>query len=323
MNAKQKPPRRRALSWWGLLEAGSLLVCLGTITGFLARRWWIFELTSHFRPHLAVALTALAAIWATRRRWRLVAICSAGSVVNAFLVLLLLWPDGTKTSESSAQLRLTAINVHAANKRSDLVLEFLRRADADVILLMEVNKRWMNELSPLRAPYPHVVAEPREDDFGIALFSRISLLNARVMELGDAEVPSIAAKIQVGGQDVFLLGTHPLPPGSSEYARLRNDQLRQIAALVRNQPSPVVVIGDLNTTPWSPFFGDLLREGGLKNTSQGRGLFASWPAGLPLARIPLDHCLVSGAIQVMEKRLGPRVGADHLPVTVELLVTEN
>lgn len=133
----------------------------------------------------------------------------------------------------------------------------------------------------------------------------------------------IGANIQVEGEDVFLLGTHPLPPDSSEYARLRNDQLRNIAALVRNQRSPVIVIGDLNTTPWSPLFVDLLRDGRLKNTSKGCGLFGSLPAWLPLARIPLDHCLVSGAIQVTVKRLGPRVGTDHLPVTVERQVAKN
>jgi len=61
-----------------------------------------------------------------------------------------------------------------------------------------------------------VIAEPREDHFGIALFSRLPLTNSGVVELGGAGVPSIATTIFIGGQQVFLLGTHPLPLGSAE-----------------------------------------------------------------------------------------------------------
>lgn len=248
-------------------------------------------------------------------------ICGVFAVINAGLVLSVLWPGEKIPAQNGTRLKLAAINVHTSNHRADLVLEFLRKADADIILLMEVNARWINALQSLRTNYPHVVAEPREDNFGIALFSRLPLTNDTVIELGSAKVPSIATDVIVGSQSIHLIGTHPLPPGSSEYARLRNEQLQQIASHVRRQTLPVVVVGDLNTTPWSPCFTDLLKESGLNNTSQGRGLFASWPAWLPLGRIPLDHCLVSPSIQVVNKQLGPDVGSDHLPVVVDLQIT--
>lgn len=314
------PADRPNFSVWGLLEVGAGLACLATVTGFLGRLWWIFELTSHFRLHLALGLGMLAVVWTVKRRWRMTAICAIAAVANAVLVLLLLWPEGNPVAAAGPQLRLVGLNVHTENERSDLVLEFLRRTDADVILLMEVNERWMNALGSLRTNYAQVIAEPREDNFGIALFSRLPLTNTAVIELGEAEVPSIAVVIEVGGQQVSLLGTHPLPPGSAEYARLRNEQLREITAHVRRQTVPAIVVGDLNATPWSPYFVELLRASGLKNASQGRGLFASWPAGLPGARIALDHCLVSASIRVLEKQLGPRVGGDHLPLVIDLQI---
>ncbi len=302
------------------MEVAALLAGLATVTGFLGRLWWIFELTAHFRLHLAFALGAIGLVWALKRRWWMTAICGAAAAVNAALVLRLLWPAEHGPAAAGPQLRLVAINVHTENQRSDLVLEFLHRTEADVILLMEVNERWMNALAPLRTNYAQVIAEPREDNFGIALFSRLPLTNSKVIELGEAEVPSIAATIAVGGQNVHLLGTHPLPPGSAEYARLRNVQLREIAAHVCRQTSPVIVLGDLNATPWSPYFVELLHASGLKNTSQGRGLFASWPAWLPIARIALDHCLVSASLRVLNKQLGPRVGGDHLPLVIDLQI---
>jgi endonuclease/exonuclease/phosphatase (EEP) superfamily protein YafD len=305
---------------WGLMEVGGALLCSVTVTGFLARFWWVFELTSHFRVQLAVALVALVVVWAMKRRWRMAAICGVGAAVNATLVFSVLWPPENTEPQGGARLRLAAINVHTENERSDLVLEFLQSANADIILLMEVNERWMNALVSLHTNYAQVIAQPREDNFGIALFSRLPLTSSEVVELGKAELPSLAATIEVGGRKVFLLGTHPLPPGSAEYARLRNEQFREIATLVRRCNMPAIVLGDLNCTSWSPYFADLLRDSGLKNTSHGRDLFGSWPAWLPLMRIPLDHCFVSSSIHVINTRLGPRVGSDHLPVVVDIQI---
>jgi endonuclease/exonuclease/phosphatase (EEP) superfamily protein YafD len=305
------------------MEVAGALLGVATITGFLARLGWLFELTSHFRLHLAVALGALAAIWALKRRWRWAAVCAALALVNAGLVLTLLWPGADESPHSGGRLRLVSLNVHTANKRSDLVLDFLRGADADIILLMEVNNRWMTALSPLQTDYPYRLAEVRDDNFGIAMFSRIPLTNETVVEIGSAEVPSIIADIRVNEQTLHLVGTHPLPPGSSAYARLRNEQLVALADHVRSQSAPVILMGDLNVTPWSPYFADLLRDSGLKDSSRGHGLFGSWPAGLPGLRIPLDHCLVSPAVHVAGKRLGPDVGSDHLPVLIDLLVASN
>lgn len=316
----QLPTRNSRFTMWGLLEVGAAIACLATLTGFLGRFWWIFELTSHFRLHLAVALSAVAAVWSMKRRWRMVAICGVAAVVNTVLVVALLWPERTSVAAAGPPLRLVAVNVHTENDRADLVLEFLRRTDPDVILLMEVNERWMNALKSLRTNYPHVIAEPREDNFGIALFSRLPLTNNQVVEFGKAEVPSIVTTVEVDGQSVALLGTHPLPPGSAEYARLRNEQYLEIAAHIRRQAGPAIVLGDLNSTPWSPCFAELLRSSRLKNTSQGRGLFGSWPAWMPVARISLDHCLVSAAIHVCNKQLGPSVGGDHLPLVVEVQI---
>ena len=307
----------------GLLEALTSVLLVVSGAGFLGRVWWALELASHFRPHLAASLALLCPIWLARRHRRLAVGCALFAVINALPVLALLWPAAAAGAGATAPLRVVAINVETSNRRADLVLDFLHRADADVILLMEVDDRWLAALAPLRAAYPHVLAEPRDDNFGIVLFSRLPTTNSNVIALGDAAVPSIEATVTAGGRQIHLLGTHALPPGTPEYARLRNDQFRQIAAHVRRQTLPTVVVGDLNATPWSPYFADLLRESGLKNSSQGLGLFGSWPAWLPLGRLPLDHCLISASIQTSGKRVGPQVGSDHLPVVVELDVNPN
>jgi endonuclease/exonuclease/phosphatase (EEP) superfamily protein YafD len=304
----------------GFLEIGCVLCGVATLTGFLGNLWWLLELTSHFPAHLAVASGLFTVMWAFKRRRRWTIFSGVITSINALLVLALFWPVNQTVPASGQRLRLVAVNVHTANLRSDLVLEFLQRIDADVVLLMEVNQRWMDALAPLSNRYPEIIADPRSDNFGIALLNRIASTNSTVIFPGEAEVPSIRTTLLVNGQALTLLGTHPLPPGSAEYARLRNDQLRAIAAIVRESSAPTIVLGDLNATPWSPYFRKLLRATGLRNTSQGRGLYNSWPARLPVGRIPLDQCLVSPGIHVIDKQLGPQVGSDHLPVIIDLQI---
>ncbi len=311
---------RPAFSFGGVVEVIGALLGAATLAGFLARLWWVFELATHFRPHLALGLAVLTVVWLVQRRWWRAAIGSALALLNALLVLAAIWPTRSPGTPSGTPLRLVSLNVHTDNQNHAAALKFLQNAEADVILVMEVNDTWLEALQPLRARYPAVVAQPREDNFGIALYSRLPLTNSAILELGSAAVPSLATTLTVGGQPVWLLGTHPLPPGSAAYARRRNEQLQQIAALVRRQTPPVIVLGDLNCTPWSPDFRELRRASGLKNAAARCGLVGSWPAAFPFGRLPLDHGLVSPAIRVLDKQTGPPVGSDHLPLIIDLII---
>ena len=80
----------------------------------------------------------------------------------------------------------------------------------------------------------------------------------------------------------------------------------------------MVLLGDLNCTVWSPYFGRLVRDSGLKDSSRGWGVQPSWPAGNWLLRIPIDHCLHSPEVRVVRRGIGPDVGSDHFPVIVEM-----
>lgn len=312
--------QQAAFSVEGTLEIGAYLLCAATLGGFLARFWWVLELMTHFRLLLTLGLVCLALVWLRKHRWFLASACGACGAIDGLLVLSVVLPVEPLNIETGENLRLVSLNVQTENKQYDKVLGFVQRANADLVLFMEVDDAWMTAMQPLRVNYPHVIAETRDDNFGIALFSRLQLTSGETLTLGHAQVPSISALISVGGKNIFVLGTHPLPPGSAEYARMRNEQLQSIAVLVRSRNLPSIVLGDLNCTPLSPYFNDLLRDSGLKNVSPKRGLFGSWPAGLPIARIALDHGLVSPPIQVLDKRLGPNVGSDHLPLILQLKI---
>lgn len=314
----------------GLLHATGLLAGLGTIAGFLGNQSWLLELTTHFRLQYAVALLGLAVAvvslprpastaqqaWLRHRGPALV--YAALALVNLAVLAPYLAPGPPAAPATTIPFRVVTLNVHTANTRHDLVTSFLYAASPDVIVLSEVDDRWLTQLASLTNTWPHTLAAPRDDNFGIALFSRWPLTDARVACFGEAELPTIEAEISLHGRSVHLVGTHPLPPSNAENAARRDEQLTAIARQLATRTGPRLLLGDLNATPWSPVFRRLLQQSGLVDTLPGRGYQPTWPADFFLFWIPLDHCLISPDLTVRDRRVGPRVGSDHLPLIVEL-----
>ena len=78
-------------------------------------------------------------------------------------------------------IRLVATNVLMENRAFEKWREVVRAADADVILAVEVDDDWMERaVRPLIADWPHVVAEPRDNYYGMVLLSRLELVNPEV-----------------------------------------------------------------------------------------------------------------------------------------------
>jgi endonuclease/exonuclease/phosphatase (EEP) superfamily protein YafD len=240
------------------------------------------------------------------------------ALTNLAVLSPYLFPQTGSAFAGTRRLRVVTLNVHTANPRHDLVEAFLRHEDPDVIVLTEVDDRWLTQLAPLTNRWPHSVPAPRDDNFGIALFSRHPLRDARAVYLGEAGVPSIEAEVRFESGSVVVVGTHPLPPSGAENSGLRDGQLDQVGEHLAGRSGPRILLGDLNTTPWSPVIRRLLTRSGLKDSLRGRGYQPTWPSHFFLFWIPLDHCLVSDEVAVLARHVGPHVGSDHRPVIVDL-----
>lgn len=290
----------------------------GVIVGYFATSWWVFETYSGFRVQFALAL-GLGVLLALRQSRRYV----AGALLLAFIVngshlLPYLVPAAT-ASPTASVLKLLTVNVHTANTRYDLVRAAVASRAPDIVLFTEVNELWIDELKTLSKDYPHSVAKSRTDNFGIMLFSKIPPLKLEIIDFLAQDLPSIEMVFTHGSQTVTLIGTHPLPPRTYEYSACRNAQLLLMGRHLAAVKGPKILLGDMNTVPWSPYFLTLLKDAGLKDTGQGRGISVTWPThAWWLFGIPIDHILVSPDFSVLSRTVGPWVGSDHYPVTVEL-----
>jgi endonuclease/exonuclease/phosphatase (EEP) superfamily protein YafD len=307
--------------FWILIEVGSLGVCLVTLAGFLGRFWWVLDLFSHFRLQYLLLLAAATAFFILGERYPQALASGLFACLNLISIVPLFFTKGSPKSSEGANprgtYRVLLANVLKVNHAFGTVRHLIRSQEPDFIILIEVNKTWIDQLKPALAEYPFKQMPLREDNYGMALFSRFPMSSSEVRHFGTARVPSIIATFLLQGRPLTILATHPPPPKTKRQSELRNAQMTRVAEFIRSQPGEVLLVGDLNMTSWSPHFRDLIRMSGLRDSRHGFGLQKTWPTDRRLLMIPIDHILVSAGVIVQSRRTGQFTGSDHLPVIMD------
>ncbi len=316
-----------------LFGALFLLLTTGGVTGasFAARYNWMCDLASHFPLQLAIGVLPAVCILVVARRWILALVATTVLTVNVAAILpfyLAIPADPVSADPVSVgnnrvvRHRVTVVNVLRSNREREKLNQFIESTLPDVFSVLEMDAAWLKSIENLKTAYPHSVTEPRESNFGIGLFSRTPILSHRVVSLGRSEAPTIVAEIELQDQRITVVSTHPPPPVSRFVAESRNQQLRKLSRLVAELRQPVVVVGDLNISPWSPHFQDLLESAQLNDARRGFGLNPTWPGNAWPMRIPIDHILVTDHVRVHAFQVGPAIGSDHRPVTADFTLRQ-
>jgi endonuclease/exonuclease/phosphatase family metal-dependent hydrolase len=155
-------------------------------------------------------------------------------------------------------------------------------------------------------------------DTGIAILSRLAMIDLRRVELPWTECPwrprlALAATFSFGGARLLVVNAHIDPHAS---VKEQGDQHRAILAHAKAHTGPVVLLGDFNTLSREGCraMRSLLEEGGYTTPMQSRT--ATWRAGL--IRLHMDWIFTRG---VTVKRWGvarPLSVSDHWPVWAEI-----
>lgn len=234
-------------------------------------------------------------------------------------------------ADSPAALRLVLANVRYGNRPSPDALAWIASVRPDVIVLQECSPAWAGAVRSLLGNGLEGVERPRSNPDGVALFSTLPLQAARVRPGDLGTFAGVEALLMHAGRPIRVIGPHTWPPVSKETVEGRNAGLVELADEVRSRRDDgesVVVLGDLNETPWGRAMRELLHSTDLGSARAGQGRNATWPTTLPwlgwptpsLLMIPIDHCLVSPDLDVVHFEAGPDLGSDHLPIVVELRV---
>lgn len=302
--------------FWSLLGLSTLAAGLSTLAGFLGRLWWLFELFSHFRTQYFIFLISSAIVFIFGKKFGNSLVAALFALLNLPLVVRYYFKP-TVAQANGQTYRLLSVNLLQKNTSYAKVRQLIGRTNPDLILLLEISQAWMAELRPVLAAYPYSCRQLRNDNYGIAFFSRLPCLQVEIINVGPGKRPSVFARCQLDGTPLVVIGTHPPPPLDGPGAVERNRQLANLACFVRGQDGEVILAGDLNITSWSPHFQDLIRQSGLRDSRVGFGIQPTWPTNNPLLFVPIDHVLVSEGINIQQRQTGPYTGSDHLPVILD------
>lgn len=241
----------------------------------------------------------------------------------------------------SGSLRLLSYNIQwgmGADGVRDLdrIVEQLRRIDADIVILNEVDDNWrrsgnVNQPTAIarRAGYEHHHFGPalttwasgnhRLSKYGNVLLSRFPIQSVRTVALpvGPGREPrsAIVARLDVGGRPFVVIGTHlGLHAGDrlrqtaalrkfaqEETARARSEMHPKDAA--KRADIPVVIMGDFNARPGAPEIvqlqGEAPAQGGAIRLFDAHDLAGEGDAHtfpFPEPYARIDYVFVSSAV---------------------------
>lgn len=294
----------------------ALLALLPSWLG-LAGGWsWFLDLFAHFRWQYLIAGVVIAVWAAWRRKYWTFALVMLTCLLNGLLIGRLSWHPELDQAKLAGdfELRMVSLNVLTSNPDKQAVLDYLLASEADAVFLMEVDQHWLAALAPLLDEYPHLLQHPRDDNFGVAFFSREPWLEADVVQLGDAGFPSVQVRMLHQDRELVVIGTHTMPPMSRLMAQWRDNQLEAVAEHVRDINGPVLVVGDLNVTPWSAGMRRAM-VGNLGHRSLAAPWQPTWKARSIFA-VPIDHVLATTPLLITGRSVGPDVGSDHRPLQI-------
>ncbi|GAB2789013.1 endonuclease/exonuclease/phosphatase family protein [Halomonas shantousis] len=335
---------------WTIRVLTLLLAVVSVLPMIPSGQWWV-RLWEMPRLQLAWALVlplVLLAVhmWRSRPRkehavWLMVILATGGWQLSHILPFTPLWPVEVPTAkaqpdEPRTTFKVMTSNVSYENDRYAELLATVRREDPDLLLLIEVDQAWADEVSPLDRHYPYRVGEVRGEGLGIVLWSRFPLLEPQIKYLVSERRPSIFTTLDVPGVGpVRYIGTHPVPPGLRDRishndeteerrdSRVRDAELMLVARYVKaHAQARWIVTGDFNDVAWSDttrLFADM---SGLKDPRRGRGLFNTFDAKLPLLRYPIDHMFVSDGLHLANLDRVRVPGSDHFAITATLSAAE-
>lgn len=311
------------------------LIAIFTTLGFLGQYFFLFDIMSQFRlQYLIFGIIIFFGLLLWNKlmkipKWALCA-CLLIIIINFFQVLPWLKFNKQEQYFSKNEIKIELINVLTSNYGYNAVLENIKEFKPNVVFLEEVNDEWLKNMKVLDKIYPYSIKHPRDDNFGVALYSNIPIKTKEIKYFGHFGIPVIDCTINLQNQKIKIIGIHTTPPSNQEYFINRDEMLSELANFIKNNKMQTIVIGDLNMTMYSPSFKKFIKNSQLLNPRTKFGINPTWSPKsreingvtfdkfFKFAMIPIDQVLHTSNIKVNSFKTGKSIGSDHLPVLVSI-----
>ena len=275
-------------------------------------------------PLLAVPALIVITLAIRRRNWvAVIPAAVAGALPWTFMIGYLVPAPGV--NGPTTPLRAMLVTAHDGAANAVDISATARAQEADLVVVTELTPTLAHDLTAAglaRTLPPRYVRVPDGGpdggpaSAGLGIFSRYPVDDVRA--LVGTQWPAVLARVTVGTTPITLVVGHAVRPSVGDLDDWRQD-LRAFGTAAKVK-GPVLVLANLNATPWHPQFRRLV-SGRLHDAADvlGRGLRPTWPAWSVLPMLPTDHALVAG-LGVTGLGTVAVSGTDHRALSVEVKV---
>jgi len=221
---------------------------------------------------------------------------------------------------SGSMIKVATYNRRYDMARHDDLETWLKSQIPDVAIIQEAGEKHLKVVQRLSLIYPHVFSEPRDNHFGVVIASRQPIIASEIIATNSKTVDNFYTRIVLEpdpGFQLSIYSLHAVPPMNASLQRQRNRELEFIAtAIQRDENNAIIFAGDLNVTPFSPYFSKLVETTRLKNHHTTKLIIPTWPSDFinTVFQIPIDHILHKGNLRLVSKYRGAAFGSDHYPL---------
>ncbi len=295
------------------------------------------EILSHFCLQYFIISLLFLVVYCFLKKWKAVVVASIlfisfSSILIPFYVVL----PNTNKNEKFEDITLLQFNINYRHTDINKVIDWIndlhcKKGDLatqtpDIVVIEEATPEIAEKLEVLSTYYPHKISEAKAGAYGMVLYSKIPIKHHERKYFSQFSSQYTVAYMLTPNMQIpfVLVELHARSPGHLEKSNPRRFELEEIANMIAHlADTNKILVGDLNTSPYSPYFNKLEKISGLRCSMKENGISGTWPDFLPsLLRIPLDHVLVSNNIEVLEKNIKRDLGSDHLSVITKLRIYE-
>lgn len=299
-----------------------LVLCVLSSTRFFNEvDYWFIDIAANFPVQYAFFALMLFSICLWKKIFPMAVIAGLVFIFNADVLV-----DTGSSAQAAVQaettFRVYSANIYKSNNDLSRLSHELQEAAPDIVVLLEVSPEHVEQMRPAIQRYPYSIVNTSFGTLGIGIvfLSKFPILNHQLTKLSEHGNAIIEVALEINKKPVIFYGVHAQRPGVDNFNE-RKEQFIMLARQISKQTLPVIVAGDLNSTPLTPMFRKLLKISGIRDSRTGFGWQPSWPTYFPVFWIPIDHILVSPEVHVHERATGSRIGSDHYPIFAELSIS--
>lgn len=321
------------------------LIILAMVISFWGREYWWADLFSHFYPQylLASALTLAFALVIRLKALIFIALVSVAVAYTIIMHSLWLWPRDlpvqAEIPDAARSLTIAHANMLYKNEDFSGLARIIEEYQPDIINIQESSfelQIWLH--NKYRDTYPYRIYDPQILSVATIVLSRTPIKNHQRYEVNENRAHHALHSFEVQG--VRVLSVHTMSPLSEDKYEQRSMELFFAAEVIRRHKGlpallnkgkgdgfkPILLVGDLNITPYSPLFRDIMRSTQQQFLGQGAFLHQpTWPEWMLFSafQIHIDHMLYDPAHMAVKHWETQAIrGSDHLGIVAEFAILD-